>query len=65
MSAQQIGSVWIMGVGLLILAGSFGVTHVAARTHGVLALVGSPLLRWMTRLLGALVFTLGLVTYCR
>jgi hypothetical protein len=65
MAAHQVGGLWIVMLGALFFATSFPLPRLVARSHGVVALIGSPLLRWMTRLFGLLVCGLGLVTFLR
>jgi len=63
MTAQQIGSLFIMGLGSLVFLSSYFLPRFALGSNGTLALIGSPLLRWFPRLIGMLLAVLGLVTY--
>ncbi len=65
MDAQQVGGLWIIVIGLVLFASSFAVRRVAAHSDGLLAMVGSPLLKWFTRLLAVLLWGLGAATYIR
>ncbi len=65
MLAHQVGGLWIMILGVAVFVSSFLMTRLCSRSHGVLSLIDSPLLQWMTRLLGSIVFCLGLVTFWR
>ncbi|MGC8840371.1 MAG: hypothetical protein ACP5QZ_02810 [Candidatus Sumerlaeaceae bacterium] len=65
MTAQQIGGLWIIALGLFVFASSFALRRTAANGDGVLALVGSPLLTWLTRVLSVLLWGLGAATYYR
>lgn len=66
MTAQQVGGVWILVFGFIVFASSFMLARLAVRQHGgMLALIGSSVLRWVTRILAFLLWGLGLATYYR
>jgi hypothetical protein len=65
MTSQQIGALWIMSLGVIAFASSFVVSRLSIRNDGLIAMVGSPILRWLCRILGGLLFGLGLTTYLR
>ncbi|MCX7624740.1 MAG: hypothetical protein N2Z21_00780 [Candidatus Sumerlaeaceae bacterium] len=66
MTAQQIGGLWIVAFGVLVFASSFMLARLAVRQQGgLLALIGTSVLRWVTRILAFLLWGLGLATYYR
>lgn len=66
MTAQQIGGLWILVFGSIVFVSSFMLARLAVRQQGgMLALIGSSLLRWLTRILAFLLWGLGLATYSR
>jgi len=62
MTPQEVGSIAIIAVGLLILGASVPVPRLIARHYALAAQVSPPLIRWLTRIFGTLTCILGLVT---
>ena len=58
----QYGGALILAIGLLFMIGSMPMIRVVPRSHGILALVGSGVVNWMARGIGAELKILGAVT---
>jgi hypothetical protein len=63
MTGYQMGGLMIMVFGIALVAASLTSVRIIPRSNHLVAQLGNSMLNWITRLFGAIVCILGLVTY--